>query len=352
MPDTHPEDNISVALSPCPDQEAWLLLIRTPGLGPRRLQKLLAAFAGPAEILGSNHRQLASIVSLPQKTLHALANPNRDALVEDQEWLSQQENHLISVLSPLYPPQLKQIADPPAVLFCRGNPALLAQPQLAMVGSRNPDHYGLESAFDFAKHLNNNGLIITSGLALGIDGASHKGAIAATGETIAVAATGLDRVYPARHKELAHSIAECGVLVSEQPLGTAPIANQFPRRNRIISGLSLGTFVIQAALQSGSLITARLALEHDREVFALPGSIHNPLSKGCHQLIRDGAKLVETTQDILVELAPQLHSYLNINNRFTNTKNNGIIGAATPVVGDRSLNDQQSQLLQIIGFEP
>lgn len=197
---------------------------------------------------------------------------------------------------------LKEISSPPPVLFVRGNPEILSLPQIAIVGSRNPSKLGLETATNFAKDLTHHGYIITSGLALGIDAASHQGALQGHGLTIAVAGTGLDRIYPARHKQLALDIIENGAIISEFPPGTKAKANHFPRRNRIISGLSMGLLVVEAAKQSGSLITARLALEQNREVFAIPGSIHNPLARGCNALIRQGAKLVETSTDILEEL--------------------------------------------------
>jgi DNA processing protein len=220
----------------------------------------------------------------------------------DMSWLEQKNNVVITFNDTNYPSQLKEIADPPPVLFVRGNPDLLALPQIAIVGSRNPSSIGEETAFNFAKTLSRHGFVITSGLALGIDAASHRGALNAKGYTVAVAGTGLDRVYPARHKELATEIVNTGVMISEFPPGTTAKANHFPRRNRIISGLCQGLLVVEAARQSGSLITARMALEQNREVFAIPGSIHNPLARGCNALIREGAKLVETTQDILEEL--------------------------------------------------
>jgi DNA processing protein len=220
----------------------------------------------------------------------------------DLDWLEQQNNGVLTFNDTNYPLQLKEIADPPPILFVRGNPALLSLPQIAIVGSRNPSALGKETAFSFARTLSLYGFVITSGLALGIDGASHRGALNAKGYTVAVAGTGLDRVYPARHKELATEIVNTGVMISEFPPGTTAKANHFPRRNRIISGLCQGLLVVEAAKQSGSLITARMALEQNREVFAIPGSIHNPLARGCNALIREGAKLVETTQDILEEL--------------------------------------------------
>jgi DNA processing protein len=220
----------------------------------------------------------------------------------DLSWLEQKNNSVITFNDTNYPPQLKEITDPPPVLFVRGNPDLLSLPQIAIVGSRNPSSLGVETAFNFAKTLSHHGFVITSGLALGIDAASHRGALNAKGYTVAVAGTGLDRVYPARHKELATEIVNTGVMISEFPPGTTAKANHFPRRNRIISGLCQGLLVVEAAKQSGSLISARMALEQNREVFAIPGSIHNPLARGCNALIREGAKLVETTQDILEEL--------------------------------------------------
>lgn len=213
---------------------------------------------------------------------------------------------LVPVTSPDYPPLLKQISDPPYALFARGDLFLIGAPQLAMVGSRNPSVEGRRNAEEFAEYLAKCGLVITSGMALGIDAASHRGAMKG-GKTVAVWGTGLDRAYPPRNRELAEEIlASGGLILSEFPPGTPPLPTHFPRRNRIISGLSVGTLVVEAAKQSGSLITARLASEQGREVFAIPGSIHNPMARGCHRLLRDGAKLVESAADILEELGPLL----------------------------------------------
>ena len=219
-------------------------------------------------------------------------------------WLAEPNHHLIALSDPRYPRLLREIPDPPAGLYVIGDPDILSATQLGIVGSRNPTPGGSENAHAFAHYLTQSGLTITSGLALGVDAAAHRGALAAGGKTIAVAGTGLDRIYPARHRELAHQIAAQGALISEFPLGMPALPANFPRRNRIISGLSLGVLVVEAALQSGSLITARLAADQGREVFAIPGSIHNPLARGCHALIRQGAKLVETAADILEELGP------------------------------------------------
>ena len=236
---------------------------------------------------------------------------NLEAYIEQALNWQAPNRHLLTWASPHYPTLLRQIPDPPALLYVTGDLQALSGPQLAIVGSRKPSPTGRDNAEAFAKALAEMGLGITSGLALGIDAAAHQGALAGKGVTIAIAGTGVDRVYPAQHRKLAHQIVENGgCLVSEYPLGSPPLPHQFPRRNRIISGLSVGTLVVEAALSSGSLITARQALEQGREVFAIPGSIHNPMAKGCHQLIRQGAKLVETAQDILEELAVLLGQQL------------------------------------------
>lgn len=281
---------------------AWLTLIRTPGIGPVKLRQLQDSLGGIQQILGASSRQLEQL-GLGQKTWEALNHPDEARLLADLEWLSQPDHHLVTQGDAAYPNLLREIPDPPFALFCLGDPALLAQPQIAVIGSRNPTPQGLELARDFACQLASMGLIVTSGLASGIDGAAHQGALS-TGRTIAVTGTGLDFVYPARHRELAHRIAGQGALISEFPLGTKAKPGHFPRRNRIISGLSLGVLVIEASQQSGSLITARLAIDQGREVFAIPGSILNPLARGCHQLLREGAKLTENPQDILDELGP------------------------------------------------
>ncbi len=282
-----------------PDPERlrpWLVLWRTPGIGPLGFRELLERQGSPEAVVADPPTELDEAA---REWLRRNDWPEVEA---DLEWLEGPGNHLLTLDDPRYPGLLREIPDPPPLLFVHGDPGLLAWPQLAMVGSRNPSAGGTATAAEFAEHLCGAGLAITSGLALGIDAASHEGALRAGGPTLAVTGTGLDRVYPARHRELAHRIAERGALVSEFPPGTPPRAENFPRRNRIISGLSLGTLVVEAAVKSGSLITARLAAEQGREVFAIPGSIHNPLARGCHRLIRQGAKLVETAGDILEEL--------------------------------------------------
>ncbi|MEO5703312.1 MAG: DNA-processing protein DprA [Gammaproteobacteria bacterium] len=285
------------------DIHFWLALHRAPGIGTATFQALLERFGSPQAIFEAR-AQLAAGGVLGPPTLAYLQAPDWAAVEKDIAWLAQPGHHALTFNDPAYPQLLREIADPPTVLFVVGDPAVLSLPQIAIVGSRNPTPGGREIAEEFARHLAATGLTITSGLALGIDAASHRGALAGDGLTIAVAGTGLDRVYPARHRDLAHQIAEHGALVSEFVLGTPPLPDHFPRRNRIISGLSLGTLVVEAAQRSGSLITARMAADQGREVFAIPGSIHNPLARGCHFLIRQGAKLVETANDILEELGP------------------------------------------------
>ena len=280
---------------------AWVTLLRIPGLTYERVVRALQSVASAAEllrvtltdpvVLGLTEHARAQLRRLDQKLIDA-----------DLAWLDRSGHHLVPLTAPEFPPLLAHSGGAPPALYVAGSTAVLSAPQLAVVGSRNPTASGRETAFDFAAHLARCGLVITSGLAEGIDAAGHRGALAAEGRTIAVCATGLDSVYPEQHAELARSIAVHGALVSEFAPGTPPRRESFPQRNRIISGLSLGTLVVEAARQSGSLITARYASEQGREVFAIPGSIHSPLSRGCHRLIRDGAKLVETAEDILTEL--------------------------------------------------
>jgi DNA processing protein len=260
--------------------------------------RLLTQFSDPEALF----LEPSKVKDVPAQVQKALFEPNWDLIEQDLAWLEQDHRHIVTIQDPRYPELLKQIADPPSLLFVQGNVDLLSQWQLAIVGSRNPSASGADTAYEFARYLAQGGISITSGLAIGIDAAAHKGALSAGGKTIAVVGTGLDRVYPAKNRTLAHDIADTGAIVSEFALGTPPKAENFPRRNRLISGLSLGTLVIEAAIRSGSLITARMAMEQGREVFAIPGSIHNPLARGCHKLIREGAKLVETATDILEEL--------------------------------------------------
>jgi len=288
------------------ETRCWLALEAIPGLGPEGVRRLLDAFGHPCAILAAARGQLAPLVGerLAERLTQPVADEQHGPTLD---WLAQPGNHLIPITDPAYPERLRSLADPPPWLYVKGDPNLLQNPMLAIVGSRNATPQGRRDAAAFAQTLAGAGLTIVSGLALGIDTAAHEGALAG-GASVAVVGTGLDRVYPARNKELAHRLAARGAIVSEFPLGTPARPGQFPRRNRIISGLALGVLVVEAALDSGSLITARLAAEQGREVFALPGSIHAPLSKGCHRLIREGAKLVDCVDDILDELRWQWHA--------------------------------------------
>ncbi|MGD8483672.1 MAG: DNA-processing protein DprA [Thioalkalispiraceae bacterium] len=326
MPDTSP---------PLHD---WLVLCHAPGVGSTTIQQLLSHFESPRQIIDAGRDALLS-AGLSRSSIDGLLEPDEKAIEADLAWAEQQQAHILTLDDDSYPPLLREIADPPAVLFVYGEPEILLQPQLAMVGSRQTSPAGQETAKEFACALASSGLVITSGMALGIDAASHRGALQAGGKTIAVTGTGLDRVYPAHHKQLAHEIAENGALVSEFPIGTPPLAGNFPRRNRLISGLSLGVLVVEAAIKSGSLITARLALEQGREVLAIPGSIHNPHSRGANSLIRNGAKLVETAQDVLEEL-PGV------------TWSNDLMVENSPALSTPELDESYQKVLENVGFEP
>lgn len=317
-----------------PNLKYWLALLRVPGIGGQTLMRLLEHFELDRIFTGSTANLRA--LGFSDRVISGLQSPDWNLVEQDLLWLSQPDNHVLTLYQPAYPQQLREISNPPPVLFVKGNVELLSQRQLAIVGSRNPSSLGTKTAIEFAEILAAAGLIITSGLALGIDAASHQGALNVNGRTIAVAGTGLDRVYPACHKQLATRIVEHGALVSEFPPGTLAKASHFPRRNRIISGLCLGLLVVEAAQQSGSLITAQLALEQNREVFAIPGSIHNPLARGCNALIRQGAKLVETVQDIFEELG----EYNQTINVFSSQSEN------------LELDLEQQNLLNLINFNP
>jgi DNA processing protein len=325
--------------APNPDRD-WLVLHHATGIGGRTLQLLLDSFSGPSAILAATGTQL-SAAGLSRPAIEALRETDSPGVASDLAWLQQPGNHILTWQHPHYPPLLKQLPDPPPLLYVHGDVTLLCEPQLAMVGSRNPSASGQQTATDFARHLAAAGLVVTSGLALGIDTASHQGALDAGAATIAVMGTGLDRVYPASNRDLARRIAERGALLSEFPTGTPPLAENFPRRNRIISGLSLGTLVVEAALRSGSLISARLAAEQGREVFAIPGSIHNPLARGCHLLIRQGAKLVETAHDVIDELGP-----------LASACQPDRIDTDTPRDEPGRLAEEYTQLLENMGFDP
>lgn len=279
---------------------AWVRL-QVSGIGPRPLAELLRAFGSPEAVVASTPAQRRKVVA-PHAARLIDAGPDATRLAVALAWLEAPGHELVALDDRDYPKSLLEIGDPPPVFYCLGRRELLTCPALAIVGSRNATPQGASDAHAFARALSAAGLTIVSGLALGIDAAAHRGALEGAGSSIAVTGTGLDRVYPAANRDLAHDLAARGLLLSEFAPGTPPLPQNFPRRNRVVSGLARGVLVIEATLSSGSLITARLAGEQGREVFALPGSIHSPFSKGCHQLLREGAKLVETAQDVLDEL--------------------------------------------------
>lgn len=283
------------------DRADWVALNLIPGLGSETFRSLLQAFGEPERIFAASYAALSGVVK-PDIARAIAAGPDQEAVVPTLEWLAATGNHLVTLADPDYPHLLLETPDPPPLFYLKGRRELLNSPALAVVGSRNATPQGMRDAESFSRTLSEGGFCIVSGLALGIDTAAHTGGLAGRGSTLAIVGTGLDIVYPARNRALAHRIAEQGAILSEFPLGTSAKAGHFPRRNRLISGLSRGCLVVEAAAQSGSLITARLAAEQGREVFAIPGSIHSPLAKGCHRLIKQGAKLVESAQDILEEL--------------------------------------------------
>jgi DNA processing protein len=316
---------------------ARAVLARTPSLPAGQLLSLLEAAGGdPERALGARVTQRVDLSPAAQEFL---ASPDEVAVDADLAWLSSSGARLLLACDAEYPPLLRQMPRAPAALYVEGSVAALSSPQIAMVGSRSPTAAGRATAREFAAFFAGKGLTVTSGLALGIDAASHEGALAGGGETIAVYATGLDRVYPAEHARLAQRVRARGALVSEFPPGTPPLRGHFPSRNRIIAGLTLGTLVVEAARYSGSLITARCAVDGGREVFAIPGSIHSPLSRGCHQLIKCGAKLVEEAADVLSELP------------FSLSKEAVTIPPAEPQKPPE-LDKEYEMLLDALGFDP
>lgn len=290
------------------DLSALIALHALPGIGANTLNHLLIHFGSASAVIAALG-PLAKDVSIPTRARQSIASLNSDwhsvaqrAVDRSLNWAAQNDNHILPRWDPLYPRLLKETVGYPPLLFVQGSLACLSLPQLAVVGSRNASPQALCTARTFAQELADGGIGITSGLALGVDGAAHEGALAGAAQTIAVLGSGIDRIYPQRHRDLATRVSQHGALISEFPIGTTPSRELFPRRNRLISGLSLGVLIVEAALKSGSLITARFALEQGREVFAVPGSIHNPNAAGCLQLIREGAVLVRCCEDIVEEL--------------------------------------------------
>lgn len=323
------------------DVALWVSLHQTIGLGNAGICQLLTKFGSPDAIYSAKSHQLREVVDegTAQKILNGV---NLETIKPTLDWLKKDNTHLITLADKAYPQALLNISNPPVVLYAIGHTHLLNQPCIAMVGSRNSTPQGEKNAEDFAESLCNYGLCVVSGMALGIDGASHRGSFKSNGATIAVVGTGLDIVYPSRHRDLAHKIAERGLIISEFAIGTPSRAQNFPRRNRIISGISMGCLVVEANIDSGSLITARFAIEQGREVFAIPGSIHSPVAKGCHQLIKQGAKLVESTADILDELKYKEE----LKNLLTNVSP---LGLTTQMGGNAS---EPNTVLECMGFDP
>ncbi len=319
-------------MSPNPETRAWLALGLIAELSPGDLRKLLRALGTPEAICAADRATLAH--SIADSTAAAIARgPDARLLENALRWLDDPANHVLTFADETYPQLLLQITDPPPLLYVKGNPALLNHASLAVVGSRNATPQGCATAQAFSRELSDGGFTIVSGMAMGIDAAAHAGGLDGASSSVAVVGTGLDIVYPARNRELAHQLAQQGTLVSEFALGVPALASNFPRRNRLISALSRGCLVVEAALKSGSLITARFALEQGREVFAVPGSIHSPLSKGCHLLLKQGAKLAESSQDILEELGAMSPA------------------RATATPDDKNTFDE-SPVLAALGFDP
>lgn len=339
---------------------AWLQLLQAEGVGNDAARRLLAAFGLPEQVLAQSQSALEQVVSARQAVALRQLQAKTQALIETTwQWLQQDDptiqRRLLVLGDPDYPPLLLEMSDPPVMLYAVGQIDRLhrAQPRIAMVGSRNPTPQGASNARAFARTFAQRGWTVVSGLALGVDGTAHEGALQAAPHgdpglaTIAVVGTGLDRVYPRQHRELAHRIVQQGVILSECALGTPPLAHHFPKRNRIIAGLSHGVLVVEAALQSGSLITARLAAEQGKEVFAIPGSIHAPQSRGCHALIRQGAKLVESAQDVAEELQ---HVVPGIGSPAAG---GGAVSEEIAVSADCSIRGKETVfLLQALGHDP
>ncbi|ROO27947.1 DNA-processing protein DprA [Salinisphaera orenii] len=324
----------------------WLRLATTPGIGATLGARLIAHYGDPAAVLAAGDAGWRQ-VGVPAPARRALAEPDAARIDETERWLAEEGRALITADHPHYPGPLAELTPAPPWLYAIGDTDLLRYPAVAVVGSRNPTPAGLEHAHAFGHALASAGLVVVSGLARGIDAAAHEGALAANGMTIAVCGTGLDRVYPAAHRDLAQRIADHGLLLSEFALGTQPARGNFPRRNRVIAGLCAATLVVEAARASGSLITARLASQAGRDVFALPGSIHNPLARGCHQLIRDGAKLVETTDHILEDIAGVLDGF-----RRPDPVPDDAADTLSNQADDAGMSDAQSALLAALGHAP
>lgn len=339
--------------NPLSDEElrARLHFWRAKGIGPGSVRRVVEHFGGAAAALHASDNALRE-AGLRAEGIAAYRALPADAAVPDWQWLqTSTQHHILVPEDKRYPMLLKNIRTAPPVLFVLGNPDLLNDPQIGMVGSRNPTQSGKDNARAFAAHFATNGLTVTSGLAVGIDAHSHEACLDAGGNTLAVVGNGLDIIYPLRNRKLAERIAAQGAIVSEFPIGIPAHPQHFPRRNRIISGMGFGVLVVEAALQSGTLVTARHAMEQGREVFAIPGSIHNPLARGCHHLIKQGAKLVETANDILEEIAPQLNTWLQQDRAKLPTQTSLALATPTGYPGEEGLDPEYAQVLDALGYE-
>jgi DNA processing protein len=322
--------------------DTWLRLTVTPDIAPATARRIVDACGGPEHVATAGASRLTALGVSPAAA-RSLLDDESPQLTMAMEWLDGgQDRHFLAPDDKDFPRRLGELSDGPSGLFVQGCRDVLNDPMIAVVGSRNPSPSGLENAFEFSAYLSRCGLAVVSGLALGVDGRAHQGALEGGSPTIAVCGNGLDRVYPPQHRDLAAAIVEQGALVSEFPPGMPPRRENFPRRNRIISGLSLGVLVVEAGLRSGSLISARLAGEQGREVFAIPGSIHNPMAKGCHLLIKQGAKLVESAADILSEL----RSVIDLRAGADNAERDEL-EEATP-----QLSDDYAEFLELCGHDP
>lgn len=323
------------------DLEPWLALNRLKGFGPKTILGLLERFENPQRVFNSSNADLKH-AGLSSTAINLIKGSDHQQVEEDLAWLeAHPRHHIITLHDPRYPSLLKELSDPPVLLYVNGDPNLLSMPQLAIVGSRSATPGGLEIAREFSYSLAEAGLVITSGLALGIDAAAHEGALKSTGKTIAVLGTGPDRIYPAKHLKLAEQVVNSGTIVTEFVPGTIPGKGNFPRRNRVISGLALGTLVVEAAKRSGSLITARFAMEQGKEVFAVPGSIRNPQARGAHALIREGAKLVETVEDIIEDLGSLFATLIPVGD-----------GIVTETDLSENFKGDQKLIMENLGYDP
>ncbi len=343
-------------MTPAEDLADWLRLTSIPGLGGESQRRLLAAFGLPGHIFAAGRPALSGVVGGEAADL-LLSPPSQAVIDAALAWAAEPGNHVLTLADAGYPRALLDIADPPVLLYVKGDPAMLQRPAVAIVGARSATAQGEANAEAFARALSEHGLTVVSGLALGIDAAAHRGALAAgEGGTVAVIGTGADRIYPARNAAIARDIAAHGAIVSELPLGTNALRHNFPRRNRLIAGLAQGVLVVEAALNSGSLISARLATENGREVFAIPGSIHSPLSRGCHRLIREGAKLVETAEDVLEELRGRLgwaaQTPRTPRAQLTADRSATAAAAPPPRQAPLPIDEDAARVLQAMGHDP